>query len=60
MSDREQDRVRAAELLVMARKLEAQRDYRRARERYEESLRLCEDETVRATYLKLLAIIGPL
>ena len=60
MSGREQDRVRAAELFVLARELEAQRDYQRARESYEESLRLCEDETVRATYLKLLAIIGPL
>jgi hypothetical protein len=60
MSDQEQDRIKAAELFVMARKLEAERDYRKARESYEESLRLCEDETVRAAYLKLLATIGPL
>ena len=60
MSGQEEDRVKAAELFTLARKLEAQRDYRRAREHYEESLRLREDETVRATYLKLLAIIGPL
>lgn len=55
-----QDRRRAAEFFVEARRLEAERDYRGARKCFERSLRLHEDQAVRAAYLKLLATIGPM
>ena len=56
----EDDRARAAELAVEARALHAGKDYYAARVRYEESLRLYEDEVVRADYQRLMATIGPL
>jgi hypothetical protein len=54
------DRDRAAELAAEARALHAEKDYYGARERYEQSLRLHEDEDVRADYRRLMATIGPL
>jgi hypothetical protein len=54
------DRRRAAELAAEARALHADKDYYAARGRYEESLRLHEDEDVRADYQRLMATIGPL
>lgn len=56
----EQGRERAAALYATAREREALCDYRGARLRYEESLRLYEDPIVRDAYLKLLATIGPM
>lgn len=56
----EQDRRKAAELFAQARRQEAQRDYRGARDSCKESLRLYEDKAVRAAYLELLVILGPL
>ena len=54
-----EDHRKAVELSRLARTLEAQGDYFQAKVRYEESLALCEDQTVRRDYLKLLATVGP-
>ncbi len=54
-----EDHRKAVELYEQARALEAQGDYFQAKVRYEESLALCEDQTVRRDYLKLLAMVGP-
>lgn len=54
------DRPRAAELAAEARALHADKNYYAARDRYEESLRLHDDEDVRADYQRLMATIGPL
>lgn len=54
------ERDHAAELYAQARDLHERKAYQEAREHYEQSLRLHEDEAVRAAYLRLLATIGPL
>lgn len=56
----EKDRERAAELYRQGLALHEQGEYRRARLYYERSLRLVEDEEVRAAYFKLLSAIGPM
>jgi hypothetical protein len=56
----DQDRRKAAELYERARELEMQRDYFGARQLYEQSLQLNEDEKVTEAYLRLLATIGPM
>lgn len=50
----------AAELFAEARELEERKRYTEARGRYQESLRLHEDEEVRAAYHRLLSAIGPM
>jgi rubrerythrin len=60
MPDMMDDRNKAAELYAQARELELGRDYAGARRCYEQSLKLYEDEEVRAAYLRLLATIGPM
>lgn len=56
----EENRGKAADLYAEGCRLEALRDYAGALKCCEESLRLCDDEAVRAAYFKLLATIGPL
>lgn len=56
----EQDRLRAAELAAAARHLAMEGDYTGALEKYEQSIRLHDDESVRQAYFKLLAMVGPL
>ena len=56
----DEDRAKAAELAAEARELHANKDYYAARERYEQSLRLHEDEDVRVSYSRLMATIGPM
>jgi hypothetical protein len=51
---------RALELYAEARRLEALAQYHVARKRFEESLALHEDAEVRAAYLRLLSMIGPM
>jgi hypothetical protein len=51
--------ARAAALSAEAHKLEAEGKYYDAREAYEKSLALHEDEAVREAYLQLMATIGP-
>lgn len=58
-AERDEDRVKAAELYVAAQELEARGDYEAAIERYEDSLRLRDDPAVEAALFKLLATIGP-
>ncbi len=53
------DRLKAAELYVLGRKLEAQEDYEAAFLCYGQSLELYEDETVKAAYFHVLSAIGP-
>ncbi len=64
MTDRqnsfEEDRIKAAELYAVARKLEVERDYDGAIRNYEQSLQLYEEEEVKTAYFELLATIGPL
>ena len=55
----EENRVQAAEIYAMARKLESQQDYNGAMKCYKHSLRLHEDEEVKAAYFNFLATIGP-
>lgn len=59
MMSREEDYRKAAELYRLARILETRGDYVQAKVRYEESLALYEDQSVRRDYLKLLATVGP-
>jgi hypothetical protein len=54
------ERERAAEFFAEARELEERKRYTEARGRYQESLRLYEDEEVRAAYHRLLSAIGPM
>ena len=56
----DEDRAKAAELAAEARELHANKDYYAARELYEQSLRLHEDEDVRVSYSRLMATIGPM
>ncbi|MEO5928435.1 MAG: hypothetical protein ABIR47_00755 [Candidatus Kapaibacterium sp.] len=51
--------VEAAKLYAEGERLEAQREYRRALEYYEKSLRLHYDDAVGAARLRMLAAIGP-
>jgi hypothetical protein len=60
MATSDADRARAAELYAEARRLHEEKDYYAARERYQESLALQEDEEVREAYMRLMATIGPL
>ena len=54
------EREQAAELFAEARELEERKRYAEARGRYQASLRLHEDEEVRAAYHRLLSAIGPM
>ena len=53
-------RIAAVELYKKALKLEEQKDYFGAKKYYEQSLELYNIEEVQTSYLRLLAIIGPL
>ncbi len=55
----ERDPGRAAELYALAQEQEARREYDGALKSYAASLRLCDDEKVRAAYFRLMAIVGP-
>jgi hypothetical protein len=55
----ENDRDRAARLYAEARRLEERKEYSAARERYEQSLALHDDEEVEAAYLRVLSALGP-
>jgi hypothetical protein len=55
-----EDRERAAALATRARALHEQKDYYQARDLYQQSLDLVEDDEVRASYRRLMATIGPM
>ena len=54
------ERKRAAELFAEGRELFERKQYYEARERYAESLRLHDDEEVRAAYHTVMSAIGPM
>jgi tetratricopeptide (TPR) repeat protein len=60
MKTPEKDRAEAARLFAEAQAAQAREDYRRARDCYQRSLELDENQTVRAAYLDFMALVGPM